>query len=440
MSGIQQGIDLELGLQDNFSMGRLVFDAAAGGVMGGALGAGFGAAGGAIATRRAHRGARLAAMEKLGYKLPEIQRMSDDQMANILSEAGMKPEEIDKAGAAMDAATGPTQPEQPTATFGGEFGGSRDPALDRDLSSPVAEGDGAQLGGMDPYTQRGYRSLIVNLNDEELASAKANADAERREIEADKAADPDYAPEDAEADNAALTRAIDEEIARRNAEQPQAEEAPADGAPAQEGAEATDTPDEAPVAPTIRIHPSTRKLAEDNGVDVETVFAGQKRVNKKQVQDYIAARDTEQAASNPMMVEAEASLSRTVADIETAGGDVTNQKEVFAELERLIEDEELRRMAQTLYKESREFTQKSVRREAPAATAKGASLDRVQKMRVANKKADLIENDPNMSEAEAERIATASVLGTKAEEVPSTRESRRGSRAARAERELAEGQ
>ena len=444
MSGIQQGIDLELGLQDNFSMGRLVFDAAAGGVMGGALGAGFGAAGGAIATRRAHRGARLAAMEKLGYKLPEIQRMSDDQMANILSEAGMKPEEIDKAGAAMDAATGPTQPEQPeqpTATFDGAFGGgSRDPALDSDRSLPVAEGDGAQFGGMDPYTQRGYRSLIVNLNDEDLASAKANADAERREIEADKAADPDYAPEDAEADNAALNRAIDEEIARRAAEQPKAEEAPADGAPAQEGAEATDTADEAPVAPKIRIHPSTRKLAEDNGVDVETVFAGQKRVNKKQVQDYIAARDTEQAASNPMMVEAEATLSRTVADIETAGGDVTNQKEVFAELERLIEDEELRRMAQTLYKESREFTQKSVRREAPAATAKGASLDRVQKMRVANKKADLIENDPNMSEAEAERIATASVLGTKAEEVPSNfGESRRGSSAARAERELAEG-
>lgn len=241
MSTIQQNIDLELGLQDNFSMGQLAFDAAAGGVMGGALGSAFGAAGGAYTAVKKHRPARIAAMKNLGFEDDAIRNMSDDEITQRLLDGGRNPDEIDKAGAAMDAATQPPAPavgegaEQPTATFGG-VGGSRNPGLDADRSAYVSDAGTGQMGGLDPYTVRGPYNIIADvpddisgLPDEALEEADEAVQKAATSVEADKAADPKYAPTDEEEEIARKAAAIEAEKARRAEAKKAAEDDPLSG-------------------------------------------------------------------------------------------------------------------------------------------------------------------------------------------------------------------
>lgn len=241
MSVVQQNIDLELGLQDNFSMGQLAFDAAAGGVMGGALGSAFGAAGGAYSAVKKHRPARIAAMKNLGFEDDAIRNMSDDEITQRLLDGGRNPDEIDKAGAAMDAATQPPAPavgegaEQPTATFGG-VGGSRNPGLDADRSAYVSDAGTGQMGGLDPYTVRGPYNIIADvpddvsgLPDDALEEADEAVQKAATSVEADKAADPKYAPTDEEEEIARKAAAIEAEKARRAEAKKTAEDDPLSG-------------------------------------------------------------------------------------------------------------------------------------------------------------------------------------------------------------------
>ena len=220
MSVVQQNIDLELGLQQDFSVGQLALDAGAGGLMGAGLGAGFGAAGGAYTTVKKHRPARIAAMKNLGFEDDAIKTMSDDQITQRLIDGGRNPDEIDKAGAAMDAATQPEAPavgeeaSQPTATFGG-VGGSRNPALEPDRSTYVSGGEAGQIGGLEPYTDRGPYVTIADVPDKVLEAEAEAVQAGQAEIEADKAADPSYAPSETEQDLASQRAAIEAEIERR---------------------------------------------------------------------------------------------------------------------------------------------------------------------------------------------------------------------------------
>lgn len=446
MSGIQQGIDLELGLQDNFSVGRLAFDAGAEGVMGGALGSAFGAAGGAFSTLRAHRPTRIAAVKKINPELDDdaINAMSDDQMAALLRQAGVDAAELDKAGAQTEMAMPTTLGEFQTGVVTGE---ELPPTLETGYGPTTigfqTQGAPGTTVGLPPSPAMPSSLDVPDLTllpDQEIARAKADVDAELEKIQADKAADPEYAPDDAEATALEVKRALDAETQRR------AEAAPtqdAESAQAPEGTEAPATPDEAPVAPKIRVHKSTQAFADENDVDIPTVFAGQRSVNRKQVEEYIKQRGQDAVTTDPMMVEAEGALSKIASDVETAGGDVTDPKTMMAEFEREIADIEAREAVAKLYKESREFAQKQHRADKKAAGAvaqPATKLSPLDQRRLNAKKRNILENDPSMSEEDAEAAAMNSLFGSKEESVPSNYgETRGGSTTARAGRALEEG-
>ena len=452
MSGVQQGVDLELGIQDNFSVGRLGFDAAAEGVMGGALGGVFGAAGGAFSTLRAHRPTRIAAVKKIKPELDDaaISAMSDDQMAALLRQGGVDAAELDKAGAQTEMAMPTT-----LGVYGAPSGVVEGEAMPSELPQYGAPGGAGTPPGLAPGTTVGLPPSpampttldlpdLTILPDEGLASAKADADAKLEKVQADKAADPEYKPDDAEAELSEIQRALDAETQRR-AEAAQAQDAESPQAP--EGTEAPDATEEAPVAaaPKIRAGKAAQALADANGVDIPTVFAGQRTVNKTQVQEYITQRASDEITSDPIMVSAEGSLSKVVSDVETAGGDVTDRKRIMAELEREIADLQELAGAKRLYDESRAFAQKQARADKKAAgavaeTGPAPTTTRLQKKQIAARKRDILENDPTLTDEQAESAATNSVLGVKEESVPSNYgETKGGSTTARAGRALEEG-
>ncbi|MGB1595965.1 MAG: hypothetical protein ACPIOQ_24605, partial [Promethearchaeia archaeon] len=283
---------------------------------------------------------------------------------------------------------------------------------------------------------------LTILPDEEFARAKAANDADLEKIQADKAADPEYAPEDAEAAVLEFKRAFDAETQRRAEAEPTPD---AESAQAPEGAETSDAPDEAPVAPKIRVHPSTRAFAQENDVDIEAVFAGERSVSKKKVEAYIKQRAADEVTSDPIMVDAEGTLSKIASDVETAGGDVTDTQTMMAEFEAEIADIEKRETVVKLYKESREFAEKQHKADQKAAgaaapTARPSNISPLQQRRINAKKRNILENDPNMSEEDAEAAAMNSIFGAKEESVPSNYgETRGGSTTARAGRALEEG-